>query len=106
MGEDKKDDMTLSSVKVKIVDLIAKQGFSIFLLCAVGVGLWFNSAEKDARLQSQVDSQNKQTQAQIKSLELEILDCNSYNRQTMESTIKENTEVMRNVAYELRKLNE
>jgi len=106
MGEKEKDQVTISSVKIWILNVIAKQGFSIFLLCAVGVTLWMDSSKKDALIQNQIKAQDDRMQSRIESLELQMIDCNNYTRQTMETTIQENTEAMREVLYELKRLRE
>jgi hypothetical protein len=104
MGEQNEEDVILTSWKIAIITYVKKQGFSIFLL---GIGLfmlWSSGVEKDKQIQTQLNDQNTRTQEQINGLETSINECNNYNRVTMEKTINDNTEAMREMAFEIKQM--
>lgn len=105
MENEKKEEMTIENLKITAFRFITKQGFSISLMFMGLLALWFSNSENSHELKQQIKEQEIRMDAQIKTLESSVKDCNDYTRNTQENTIKENTEVMRQVLYELKDFN-
>lgn len=104
MGETAEEDVTFTNIKPFAIELVRKHGFTVGFLVLGLYFVWQNGLDKDKQLQNQAKEDRAKTQKEIEVLREGVKECNDYNRLTMEKTINDNTEAMREMAFEIKQM--
>jgi septal ring factor EnvC (AmiA/AmiB activator) len=104
MGETTEEDVTFAGLKFMFVEFVRKHGITFAFLALGLYFVWQNLLDKDKQLQNQAKEDRIETQKEIEVLRAGIKECNDYNRLTMEKTINDNTEAMREFTIEIRQM--